>query len=113
MIKLILNSAVVLIAGISTAAYANSIDALERERANTINLILDKTISITERNNKLEKIKLKLLDMERMIINNKNINIPRKFLAFKKLFKSDNFNRFKCIFLPFDAVIKALKLWKK
>ena len=37
------------------------------------------------------------------------INIPRKFLAFKKLFKSDNFNRFKCIFLPFDAVLKALK----
>ena len=43
------------------------------------------------------------------IENNKNINIPRKFLAFKKLFKSDNFNRFKCIFLPFDAVLKALK----
>ena len=63
----------VLILSISTAAYANSIDALERERANTINLILDKTISITERNDKLEKIKMKLLDMERMIINNKNI----------------------------------------
>ena len=29
MIKLILNSAVVLIVGISTAAFANSIDALE------------------------------------------------------------------------------------
>ena len=38
------------------------------------------------------------------------IKIPKKFNDFKKLFSSDNFNRFNCIFLPFDAVIKALKL---
>ena len=49
------------------------------------------------------------VELSEIIENNKNINIPRKFLAFKKLFKSDNFNRFKCIFLPFDAVLKALK----
>jgi nitrogen fixation NifU-like protein len=36
--------------------------------------------------------------------------IPKKFGDFNKLFNSDNFNRFNCIFLPFDAVIKALKL---
>ena len=40
----------------------------------------------------------------------KKIKIPKKYSAFKKLLNSDNFNRFKCIFLPFDAVIKALKL---
>ena len=38
------------------------------------------------------------------------IKIPRKFAEFNKLLNSDNFNRFGCIFLPFDAVIKALKL---
>ena len=38
------------------------------------------------------------------------IKIPRKFAEFDKLLNSDNFNRFRCIFLPFDAVIKALKL---
>ena len=38
------------------------------------------------------------------------IKIPRKFAEFNKLLNSDNFNRFGCIFLPSDAVIKALKL---
>ena len=104
MIKLILNSAVVLIVGISTAAYANSIDALERERANTINLILDKTISITERNNKLEKIKLKLLDMERMIINNKNINKNPSYQTVKA------FENFELTFLVHSSVEKGKPL---
>ena len=44
------------------------------------------------------------------ISNKKNVKFPKKYTAFKKLLNSDNFNRYKCIFLPFDAVIKALKL---
>ena len=44
------------------------------------------------------------------IAKNKKLKIPKKFSDFNKLFNSDNFNRFNCIFLPFDAVIKALKL---
>ena len=44
------------------------------------------------------------------ILKNKKIKIPKKFDDFKKLFNSDNFNRYNCLFLPFDAVIKALKL---
>ena len=44
------------------------------------------------------------------ILKKGEIKIPKKFSDFKKLFNSDNFNRFNCIFLPFDAVIKALKL---
>ena len=44
------------------------------------------------------------------ITKNKEFKIPKKFKDFKKLFNSDNFNRYNCIFLPFDAVIKALKL---
>ena len=44
------------------------------------------------------------------ILKKGEIKIPKKFSDFKKLFNSDNFSRFNCIFLPFDAVIKALKL---
>ena len=44
------------------------------------------------------------------ISKNKDSKIPQKFTDFNKLFNSDNFNRYNCIFLPFDAVIKALKL---
>ena len=44
------------------------------------------------------------------ISKQKNMKIPKKYSNFKKLLNSDNLNRFKCIFLPFDAVIKALKL---
>ena len=40
----------------------------------------------------------------------KNVKIPKRLSDFKKLLNSDNFNRFKCIFLPIDAVLKALKL---
>ena len=44
------------------------------------------------------------------ISRNKEFKIPKKFADFNELFNSDNFNRFNCLFLPFDAVIKALKL---
>ena len=44
------------------------------------------------------------------ISNKKDIKISKKLSDFKKLLNSDNINRFKCIFLPIDAVLKALKL---
>ena len=44
------------------------------------------------------------------ILKKEKIKVPKKFSDFIKLFNSDNFERFNCIFLPFDAVIKALKL---
>ena len=40
----------------------------------------------------------------------KDVKFPKRLSDFKKLLNSDNFNRFKCIFLPIDAVLKALKL---
>ncbi len=64
-----------------------------------------------------KKIKrLNIQTIEKDFINLKNIlkrreiKIPKKFADFKKLINSDNFNRYSCLFLPFDAVIKALKL---
>ena len=43
------------------------------------------------------------------IAKQKKIKIPKNS-DFNKLLHSDNINRFKCIFLPFDAVVKALRL---
>ena len=60
-------------------------------------------------NYKLEDIKNDFVTLKKFS-KKKNIKIPKKFSSFNKLLNSDNFNRFKCIFLPFDAVIKALKL---
>jgi len=63
---------------------------------------------------KITKINIKDIKNDfvtlKKITKQKNIKIPKKYSDFKKLLSSDNFNRFKCIFLPFDAVLKALKL---
>ena len=63
---------------------------------------------------KIKKLKVKTIKNDfinlKKILNDKEIKIPKKFADFKKLFNSDNLNRYNCLFLPFDAVIKALKL---
>ena len=65
---------------------------------------------------KIKNVKLKDIKNDFIILKKislkKNVKIPKRLSEFKKLLKSDNFNRFKCIFLPIDAVSKALKLWK-
>ena len=43
------------------------------------------------------------------ISNNKKLRIPHKMSDYKKLFNSVNLSRIKCIILPFNAVLKALK----
>tara|TARA_Y100001958_G_C20806044_1_gene267230 strand:- start:64 stop:465 length:402 start_codon:yes stop_codon:yes gene_type:complete len=58
---------------------------------------------------KINEIKKDFFSLKR-ILKQKKIKIPKNYIEFKKLLNSDNFGRFKCIFLPFDAVIKALKL---
>ena len=58
---------------------------------------------------KLKDIKTDFMALKK-ITTKKNGKMPKKFSDFKKLLNSDNFNRFKCVFLPIDAVLKALKL---
>ena len=58
---------------------------------------------------KLKDIKNDFIALKKMSVK-KNVKVPKKLSDFKKLLNSDNFNRFKCVFLPIDAVIKALKL---
>ena len=61
------------------------------------------------RNMNLNDFKNDLIIIKK-ISNQKNIKFPKRLSDFKKLLNSDNLNRFKCIFLPIDAVLKALKL---
>ena len=63
---------------------------------------------------KIKKFDIKTIKGEfrilKNICKNKGFKVPKKFEDFSELFNSDNFNKYNCIFLPFDAVIKALKL---
>ena len=61
------------------------------------------------KNINIEDIKNDFSALKR-IVREKKIKIPKKYSAFNKLLSSDNLNRFQCIFLPFDAVLKALNL---
>ena len=61
------------------------------------------------KNVKLKDIKNDFITLKKISLK-KKVKIPKRLSDFKKLLSSDNFNRFKCIFLPFDAVLKALKL---
>ncbi len=61
------------------------------------------------KNYKIKDIKKDFIELKKVSMQ-KKIKIPKKYSDFNKLLNSDNFNRFRCIFLPFDAVIRALKL---
>ena len=61
---------------------------------------------------RLKDIKNDFIALKKMSVK-KNGKVPKKLSDFKKLLNSDNFNRFKCVFLPMDAVLKALKLWER
>tara|TARA_B100002019_G_C21032716_1_gene480390 strand:- start:171 stop:572 length:402 start_codon:yes stop_codon:yes gene_type:complete len=61
------------------------------------------------KNIKLKDIKKDFVTLKKISLK-KNEKIPKRLSDFNKLLTSDNFSRFKCIFLPIDAVLKALKL---
>ena len=61
------------------------------------------------KNIKLKDIKNDFITLKKISLK-KKVKIPKRLSDFKKLLSSDNFNRLKCIFLPIDAVLKALKL---
>ena len=57
----------------------------------------------------IKKVKKDLNKLRSFSIDLKSFQIPIKFKKFKSLFKKTNSNRLNCIFLPLDAVLKALK----
>ena len=63
---------------------------------------------------KIKNIKLKDIKNDfatlKKISQKKNGKLPNRLSDYERLFNSDNFSRLKCIFLPIDAVLKALKL---
>ena len=61
---------------------------------------------------KIKNLYLKDIKKDFLILKNfnkKDFKIPRNLSVFKKLFSSDNLSRIKCLILPFNAVLKALK----
>ena len=57
----------------------------------------------------INKVKKDLNKLRSFSMDLKSFQIPSKFKKFKSLFKKTNTNRLNCIFLPLDAVLKALK----
>ena len=57
----------------------------------------------------INKVKKDLNKLRSFSVDLKSFQIPIKFKKFKSLFKKTNTNRLNCIFLPLDAVLKALK----
>ena len=57
----------------------------------------------------ISKVKKDLNKLRSFSMDLKSFQIPSKFKKFKSLFKKTNTNRLNCIFLPLDAVLKALK----
>ena len=105
MTKILLKSTILLTLIFSPyAANANTIDNLERERAKALNLILNKSVSIGDRKSKLEKSKMRLLDLERMTINSKNINKNPSYQTIKA------FEEFDLTFLVHSSLEKGKSL---
>tara|TARA_B100000242_G_C42831850_1_gene386486 strand:+ start:30 stop:428 length:399 start_codon:yes stop_codon:yes gene_type:complete len=65
-------------------------------------------ISKKIKNFNIDDIKRDFLALKKMS-NFKDFKIPSKLSFFKKLLNSGNLNRTKCILLPLNAVLKALK----
>ena len=57
----------------------------------------------------ISKVKKDLNKLRSYSMDMKSFQIPSKFKKFKSLFKKTNTNRLNCVFLPLDAVLKALK----
>ena len=57
----------------------------------------------------INKVKKDLNKLRSFSMDLKSFQIPSKFKKFNSLFKKTNTNRLNCIFLPLDAVLKALK----
>ena len=80
---------------------ASPIETLERERANTLSYVLDKNISVSDRKKFLKQSKMRLLDLERMAINNKNISTNPDYNTIKA------FENFDLTFLAHSSLEKG------
>ena len=65
--------ALVMAASMSASATADSLENLERERALTVATMLDSTMDVEARWNKLNLSRVRLADLEVMVINDKSL----------------------------------------
>ena len=65
--------ALVMAASMSALATADSLENLERERALTVATMLDSTMDVEARWNKLKLSRVRLADLEVMVINDKSL----------------------------------------
>lgn len=72
MIKSLTLSTAILIS-LPIAAQANSLENLERERAVTIQTLLDPALDLDNRHARLESQRHRLIDLERMVIRDKSL----------------------------------------
>jgi len=70
-LKLVL--AGVLTLGAMSSGYAGTLESLERERANLLNIMLSGDIGMQERQNKLSAYQARLVDLERMVLRDKSL----------------------------------------
>ena len=61
------------------------------------------------KNLSIKTIKEELNKLKNISLNDLKFVFPKKFKEFKFLINKDNSNRLNCIYLPIDAVLKALK----
>ena len=70
---------------------AGTVENLERVRAKTITMMFDKNINESQRAEKIEKLKIKLLDMEKIVLNDSDLakNPSNKTIKAFETFKSE------------------------
>jgi len=75
-------------------------------------VLCEASASLLSRNIKnlpIKTIKVELNKLKKNPFKDLKFIFPKKFKEFKFLMNKDNSNRLNCIFLPIDAVLKALK----
>ena len=61
------------------------------------------------KNLQIKIIKEELNELKKICLDDLNYKFSQKFKEFKFLINKNNINRLSCIYLPIDAVLKALK----
>ena len=79
-------TAIILVLVTVSQAFSGTLENLERERAITLGAILDASLSMEQRHNKITSVKSRLIDLERMVLRDKVLggrNTPNVRRAFE------------------------------
>jgi hypothetical protein len=86
-------------------AFASSIENMERTRASFIKVMLDSNLNLEKKELELKNLKLKLLDKERIVINDKKIiqNPSRYTIKAFEQFDSSSSKELKKLIINFES----------